>query len=1298
MEVAAAELLGDGTSVSSVRDLRRRLAESTIGFGDGLLRTADVLEKDPGFVAARALLVPSYLFTPVGDEFRKVLYLPGHTVSGAWGPQPAPVMVIGKSPWVKETNDRRLFSPDANVNVLKRNLDLLGLDYRDWYITNVVRFMPPDFEKSLKATWIQECAWFLDQEIRLVKPKHILLLGADAVKAVFGRRASLSKLRGSDNLEYMGARVHVTTHPAAVARDPDQEASFCDDLRGMAAAITGKARVRQSVAYTEILERRHLEDVVQDMLERKETEFAMDCEWGGLYRSDAISGKLRTVQWSPKPREAYCLVINRAGLVPSFDDMDAIPELLNKMLRRPEVAVHGHSFRADLKWLVRLGVDVTEQHLNGVDTITAYHLVDPAAAIGYKLENIGVKYTDMGRYDREKEEWLVANGYSEKKLLQYGYAHVPDAILHPYSMCDVDLVSRLVPLFVKWLKDTPLGSYGAYEMNGIRVETMYDFYRALVHPAFLGINEVETEGILVDKTRLLGLVDLFHERLEGMVTDFRSMIGWPEFNFRSVYQVRELLFGYRDAAAREALRRNMPAKRAAPEGVKTLRLTPIKSTGKPSFDWEKVPDELKAKANPSTDSESLQILAPENKCVSALADLRFIDQICKGFLRKPDEPEADDDDSDDVAAPVNEDVSVEYVADSDIVAAGSVASSGLVGAISDDGRIHTSISQLTETGRHRSCVKDSTPIKTKRGVIPIREVRVGDYVWTHRCRWRRVLNTYVHPAEQMYHVTLSNGEVLTCTALHRVLSCDRTWEGIFDAFSLQKAHEGSGAGKEGRFGLPTYHGHPGSYSGQARCKRRDGESDGGRGDTGGAVQVAEETALQNLEAGREEPVLWQGAGQEGLRGRVWLSDTKSGKREVLRTPRCLRGSLGHSPEGLAELGGHPPYRRRSEKQRAGQPGDNYDSRTQRYSSPVQANAAGLSIEKIEPAGVYPVYDIHVEEDHSYAALGLWHHNSRPNLQNIPKKQEAQLKRCFSPDPVRLRSTKGWDDAPLEELKEAGLLNPRYYTIRSCFTAQPGYVFIEADYRQAELNILAHLAGDSNLINATSDPKRDLHSELAVKGLHLPCSPSEVKKLYKTKRDGTKAVVYGILYGRGESAVVRAMRKEGITDFSVAEAAALKEALFGECPKVYEFIEDCHARVYNPGYVETPFGRRRYFRFTRDEAVRKEQERQSVNHPIQGTVADVLHLALINAYYYRIESGLHYRTILPIHDALMFEVPVEEAQVVHDDVIPLCMHYGTEIPHINFKLAIDREFSYRWGEKTKTLEDAIALSKKAYVAA
>lgn len=344
--------------------------------------------------------------------------------------------------------------------------------------------------------------------------------------------------------------------------------------------------------------------------------------------------------------------------------------------------------------------------------------------------------------------------------------------------------------------------------------------------------------------------------------------------------------------------------------------------------------------------------------------------------------------------------------------------------------------------------------------------------------------------------------------------------------------------------------------------------------------------------------------------------------------------------------------------------------------------------------MYPVHDIWVDEDNSYSACNLFHHNSSPNMQNIPKKQEAQLKRCFSPDPARLLNTKKWDSLPLDELKRQGLLHPKYYSIRSCFTAEPGYILIEADYVQAELNILARISGDENLIDATSDPTRDLHSELAVKGLGLPCDPSEVKDLFKTKRDGTKAVVYGILYGRGANAVVRSMQKEGILDFSVSDADALKEALFGECPLVYEFIQKCHRSVYSPGYVETPFGRRRYFRETYDEAVRKEQERKAVNHPIQGTVADALHLALINSYYYRDVVNIPYRVILPVHDALFYEAPIEAAYEVYDNVVPVCMHDGCEIPHLNFKLGIDREVSYRWGEKCK-IEEAIALSKKAY---
>jgi hypothetical protein len=143
------------------------------------------------------------------------------------------------------------------------------------------------------------------------------------------------------------------------------------------------------------------------------------------------------------------------------------------------------------------------------------------------------------------------------------------------------------------------------------------------------------------------------------------------------------------------------------------------------------------------------------------------------------------------------------------------------------------------------------------------------------------------------------------------------------------------------------------------------------------------------------------------------------------------------------------------------------------------------------------------------------------------------------------------------------------------------------------------------------------------------------------------------------------------------------------------VDFCKARVQQPGWVSNAFGRRRHFLFTAD--MEKSQlagyEREAVNMPIQGTVADALNLSMCNLWRYRqlhIHT-CHYKILLPVHDAVLLEVPAEEAYDVFTKVIPECMTKMTTIPPWQpdlaqparsqaFNLDTERAVYLRWGKK------------------
>lgn len=184
----------------------------------------------------------------------------------------------------------------------------------------------------------------------------------------------------------------------------------------------------------------------------------------------------------------------------------------------------------------------------------------------------------------------------------------------------------------------------------------------------------------------------------------------------------------------------------------------------------------------------------------------------------------------------------------------------------------------------------------------------------------------------------------------------------------------------------------------------------------------------------------------------------------------------------------------------------------------------------------------------------------------------------------------------------------------------------------------------------------------------------------------KNVGFGIAYGRGANALVRQAKTEGIVA-TQAEMQMLIDNFFEKFPRVKTYIDKCHAAVLDPGYVESAYGRRRYFFASDDSGKLKAQQREAQNMPIQGTVGDALSVALYNIYLHRQLTGMKYKMILPVHDAIFLDVPVDEVYNVVKEVLPDCMTNGVCIPNTKLNLGIDITIMRRWGEKISP-EDAI----------
>lgn len=208
-------------------------------------------------------------------------------------------------------------------------------------------------------------------------------------------------------------------------------------------------------------------------------------------------------------------------------------------------------------------------------------------------------------------------------------------------------------------------------------------------------------------------------------------------------------------------------------------------------------------------------------------------------------------------------------------------------------------------------------------------------------------------------------------------------------------------------------------------------------------------------------------------------------------------------------------------------------------------------------------------------------------------------------------------------------------IRKVFVPEEGFVFVDADYSQIELRILAHCSGDAQLIQAYREAK-DIHRMTASQVFHTP-----FEKVTDLQRRNAKAVNFGIVYGISSFGLSQ--------DLSITrkEAAKYIEHYFETYPGVKVFLDDTVNQAKEKGYVSTLFGRRRPVPELKSSNFMQRSfgERVAMNAPIQGTAADIIKVAMIGVDRELKRRKLKSRLILQVHDELLIEAEKGElAQV------------------------------------------------------
>ena len=222
-------------------------------------------------------------------------------------------------------------------------------------------------------------------------------------------------------------------------------------------------------------------------------------------------------------------------------------------------------------------------------------------------------------------------------------------------------------------------------------------------------------------------------------------------------------------------------------------------------------------------------------------------------------------------------------------------------------------------------------------------------------------------------------------------------------------------------------------------------------------------------------------------------------------------------------------------------------------------------------------------------------------------------------------------------------------IRKIFEPEKGNVYIDADYSQIELRVLAHISGDKHMIQAFEN-NEDIHKQAASKVFKTP-----IDQVTKEQRSDAKAVNFGIVYG--------------ISDFGLGEQLGISRKLakkyideyLTEYSGIKEFMENITEVAKEKGYVETLFHRRRYIPELKSKnyMVRQFGSRAAMNTPIQGTAADIMKIAMINVYKELKKRNLKSKIVLQVHDEMMIEVPEKEIEEVKN-ILQECMQNAIKL--------------------------------------
>lgn len=238
-------------------------------------------------------------------------------------------------------------------------------------------------------------------------------------------------------------------------------------------------------------------------------------------------------------------------------------------------------------------------------------------------------------------------------------------------------------------------------------------------------------------------------------------------------------------------------------------------------------------------------------------------------------------------------------------------------------------------------------------------------------------------------------------------------------------------------------------------------------------------------------------------------------------------------------------------------------------------------------------------------------------------------------------------------------------VRLGFVASPGHVLLSVDYSQIELRVVAHMSKDERML-AAFRAGQDIHTATAAAINNIP-----IEQVTPDQRRHAKAINFGLIYGMSAFGLSRG------TGLTLGEAENFVREYFSDFPGVKQYLDGIRVLAARQGYVETLFGRRRYFPNLANPvnvAMRNREEREAINAPIQGTAADILKIAMLHLQPALDKAKSNAKLLLQVHDELVLEVPENELT----ETASLVQKVMSESVTLSIPLITEAKCGVNWG--------------------